>query len=401
MKIIDEKGRLFGKINVIDFMVILIFLFLVPAFYFGYKIIFEQSIDVLERGFVEIEINCRLIKLRPNLLKMISVGEKELDENGEVIGEIISLGQSEPYEYEFDIGEQRIIKEDAILKQVEARLKFRAEDINSKPYYKDKMIEIGSPLEFKINNFTLIAIPYEEAKEEEERIINLYVTLIDLDQKLLKDISVGDKETDENDNTIAEILSLNRVEGSSLKFDLGSGSVVKEEEGAKKQISARMRLKCQVEEGEEGTKIYFKEKEVEHNSMIKFKTDKYEITGLVTLNEKWLKLRVKALGVIPEVANFIRKGDVEKDVFGRTIGRIDSILSNESALVVEGMTEDGKFITLNHPFNRSIVVLLDALCIEKDGAYYYKDSLAKMGSEIAFGTTSYSILGRIVGLRIE
>ena len=38
MNIIDDKGRLFGKINIIDFMVLLFILCLMPMFYFGYKI---------------------------------------------------------------------------------------------------------------------------------------------------------------------------------------------------------------------------------------------------------------------------------------------------------------------------------------------------------------------------
>lgn len=38
MKIIDEKGRLFGKINLIDFLAVLFLLSLTPMFYFGYKI---------------------------------------------------------------------------------------------------------------------------------------------------------------------------------------------------------------------------------------------------------------------------------------------------------------------------------------------------------------------------
>lgn len=279
MRIIDEKGRIFGKINVIDFLVILFFLLLTPIFFFGYKILIKKpTVEATEREFIEIEINCRLIKLKPELLKMISVGEKELDENGEVIGEIISLGQSRPYKYEFYKGEKKIIKEDAILKQVEAKLKLRAEVIKSKPYYKDKTIEIGSLFEFK--------------------------------------------------------------------------------------------------------------------------TDKYEITGLVTLKEKWLRLRVKFSRVVPEVARFIRKGDVEKNVFERTIGRIDSILSNEPTLL-EAITDEGKFITLNHPFYRDIVASLDAQCVEKEGAYYYKDSLAKMGNEIVINTTLYSISGMIVGIETK
>lgn len=38
MKIIDEKGRWFGKLNFIDSLVILFILCLIPAFYFGYKL---------------------------------------------------------------------------------------------------------------------------------------------------------------------------------------------------------------------------------------------------------------------------------------------------------------------------------------------------------------------------
>lgn len=397
MRIIDEKGKIFGKINVIDFLVILFLLVLMPVFYFGYKILTKRpTVEAPEREFIEIEINCRLIKLKPELLTMISVGEKELDENGQVAGEIISLGQSKPYRYEFDIGEQKIIKKHPALKQIESKLKLRAEAKEGKLYYKDREIKVGSLLEFKTDNFTLTAIPYEEGKEE-ERIINLYVTLIDLDQELLKDISVGDKETDENDNTIAEILSLDKVEDSSLKFDLGRGSVVKEEEGTKKQISVRMKLKCQVKDG---SQLYFKGEKVEYNSPIEFKTDKYEITGLVTLKEKWLKLQVKFTKVVPEVAKVIQKGDIEKDVFERTIGKIGSILSNKPTLV-DTITDQGKYITLNHPFYRDIVVSIDAQCMEKEGAYYYKDSMAKMGNEIVFNATSYSITGMIVGLKIE
>jgi len=38
MKIIDGKGRLFGKINIIDFLVIVAILVLIPGFYIGQKL---------------------------------------------------------------------------------------------------------------------------------------------------------------------------------------------------------------------------------------------------------------------------------------------------------------------------------------------------------------------------
>ena len=37
-KIIDDQGRLFGKVNIIDLIVLIFFLSLTPMFYFGWKI---------------------------------------------------------------------------------------------------------------------------------------------------------------------------------------------------------------------------------------------------------------------------------------------------------------------------------------------------------------------------
>ena len=38
MRLIDDKGRLFGKLNIIDFLVLVFILCLMPMFYYGWKI---------------------------------------------------------------------------------------------------------------------------------------------------------------------------------------------------------------------------------------------------------------------------------------------------------------------------------------------------------------------------
>ncbi|MBM3251224.1 MAG: DUF4330 domain-containing protein [Candidatus Omnitrophica bacterium] len=43
MKIIDEQGKLFGKINVIDFLVIIFLIFLARIFYYGYKLYIAEK----------------------------------------------------------------------------------------------------------------------------------------------------------------------------------------------------------------------------------------------------------------------------------------------------------------------------------------------------------------------
>ena len=357
-------------------------------------------IPLKEKEFVETEMDYRFIKVKPELAKIISVDDKELNENGQVIGEIISLDQSEPYKYEFDIGEeQKIIKQDPVLRQIEARLKLKAEVKQGKPYYKDKEIRIDSPLEFKSNNYILTAIPFEK---EEERMIDLHVILKDLDEDTIKKISVGDKEVDESGETIAEILSLGKIENSSIEFDLGGGSLVIGRDSTKKQISTRMRLRCQVRGG---SQLYFKDKKVAQNTPLEFKTDKYEVIGLSAEDykpyhrEKWISLQVKFSRVVPEIAEVVKKGDIEKDAFGKKIARISSIISNEPALVTT-VYED-KFLTLRHPFDRDIVASLEVLCVEKEGAYHFKDNLAKMGNDIKFITDLYSISGLIIGISVK
>lgn len=412
MKIIDEKGRLFGKINIIDFFVIVFLLCLMPMFYFGYRILAKKPPIEMpeEKEFVELEIDCRFIKLEPEILKFISVGDKELDENGETIGEIIGLGEVKPYTYEFIIGEEKeIIKKASDLKQLPARLKLRVVVKENRIYYKGREIKIGSPLEFKTEKYTLtIILPKVEVAEKEEvakeKMIDLFIVLKDLNEDTLKLISVGDKEVDKDNKIIAEILSLGKIENNSLEFDLGKGNFVIGEDSSKKQISTKMRLNCQIKKENQ---LYFKGKRIERNSLIEFKTDKYKVIGMVaksfeitpSIEERWILLEVKFSGIVPEIADIIQKGAIERDTFGKIVARIVSVISNKPSQVLT--LKDNEFVILNHPFNRDILISLKVLCIEKDGVYYFKNYPVKMGNNIAFSTDLYSITGLIIGMEIQ
>ena len=411
MKLIDEKGKLFGKINIIDFLVVLFLLCILPLGYFGYKILTKEP-EVTRGEFIEIEGDYQFIKVRPELLSHISVGDKELGPDGEVIGEIVGLGQSEPYKYKFDIGGgQAIVKETADLRQLKVRLRLKAAVQGSSLYYNNRVIKVGSPLEFKTSSFILTAVPFiplekEKVKVKEERIIDLFVTLKDLDEDTLKKVSVGDKELNENGEVIAEILSLGKIEDSSLEFNLGGGNFVMGEDGRKRQISTKMRLKCQVQV-ENNNKLYFKDKEVEHSTLIEFETDNYKAKGLIAktfeiispLKEKWILLQVKFSNVVPEVAKVAQKGDIEKDSAEKTIVRLNSIISNKPApmLALQG----GQIVGLNHPSYKELTLSLDVRCTLKEGVYYFKNYPVKMGNNIIFTTDLYSILGVIIGIEMK
>lgn len=163
MKIIDGKGRLFGKMNIIDFLVIVFLLGLTPMFYFGYKIYNKKAPEVKvqeqqqkpEKEFIKIMLNCKFIRLKPGTSKMISLGDKEWDSNGNLIGEIVNLGEFSPYIYKFDVGpNHELIRKDPELQQIAVTLKINATVRGKNIYYKDKQISEGGPLEFSPGRYS-------------------------------------------------------------------------------------------------------------------------------------------------------------------------------------------------------------------------------------------------------
>ena len=51
-------------------------------------------------------------------------------------------------------------------------------------------------------------------------------------------------------------------------------------------------------------------------------------------NCKWLNLQVKFSGIIPEIANIVQVGDIEKDAFDKVEARIGTITSNKQSEVL-------------------------------------------------------------------
>src|SRR3989338_559207 len=153
MRIIDEKGRLFRRINIIDFAVVLFFVGLMPMLYLGHKIFNRKP---HEKEFVEIKITSKFVKLKPEILSTISVGDKEKDADGNVIGEIVSMGNFNPYEREIEIGSDRkLINKNPSLRQAEVTLGVNAEVRDKNIYYKDKQILENGMLIFSSDKYTV------------------------------------------------------------------------------------------------------------------------------------------------------------------------------------------------------------------------------------------------------
>ncbi len=180
MKIIDEKGILFGKINVIDFLVVIFFLALIPMFYFGYKIFnskpsspVAQNIEVQEKEFIGTELNFIFKKIPLQALNLISIGDKEIGKDKEIMGEILSLGEIKPYSYEITIGSAKKVIIDSALKDLPVILRIRAEIRQNNLYYKDKQIADNSSIDFVTDKYKLEAFYVPNLIESNNRVENV------------------------------------------------------------------------------------------------------------------------------------------------------------------------------------------------------------------------------------
>lgn len=169
MKILDAQGRLFSKINIIDFLAIMFLLSLTPMFYFGYKIFNKkppalpppqtQESAASPKTIIETEVDLTFTRLDSRTAKLISIGDKEVTTSGQIIGEIISLGKLKPLTYEIDLGSGlKTIKEDHALKQIPATLRIKAEVKDNSLYYKDKPVKVTSLIDFRCDKYSAQAV---------------------------------------------------------------------------------------------------------------------------------------------------------------------------------------------------------------------------------------------------
>lgn len=84
MKILDEKGRLFGKLNLIDLLVILAVLY--GLYFVGTKVVARYFVPIQTDKYI---VTLRAESVQPEIIDSIKVGDKLIDRSGSAIGIVI------------------------------------------------------------------------------------------------------------------------------------------------------------------------------------------------------------------------------------------------------------------------------------------------------------------------
>jgi len=254
MKIIDSKGRLFGKINLIDFIVVIGFILILVV---GLKLFLQKDTVKTEWKYVKVSAK----KMPMETILTLNKGETVL-RNGEIVLELLD------FYYDSNLG-------------VVLYLKVFTEKRNDKNYFNGKELLVGDAYTVESNTFlikgTLIGIA-DDSQDIIEKTIEKKITLLVLKEYdwMIDSISIGDKELSRDNKVIVEIIG-KKVEPSQMIITTDDGSVIIRDHPILKDIYLDLKIQA-IDENE---KLYYKDREIKIGNNLKITTEKVFFQGTI------------------------------------------------------------------------------------------------------------------------
>ena len=144
MKIIDNEGKLFGKINIVDLFIIVILLMVIA---FGITRVQQPQEDIQVSRAETIKIEFEYQDVRQETVDAIDIGDEVSDySNNQYIGEVVDKRVSSHYEY-LATSEGEVVKAEIPDKyNVRLTIKGQADMTNNKIMMANREIRIGKDL---------------------------------------------------------------------------------------------------------------------------------------------------------------------------------------------------------------------------------------------------------------
>lgn len=283
IRFIDDKGRIFGKINIIDFIIILFIISLLPMFYFGYDLIYkEKPIKTVKRN-TSVTIDGIIYDPDNQVLKNIRPGDIFIGQDGEKMAEIINVSTLQKTRRKIKIGnEYHNIEQNSLFLTLKMYGSVKNEDF----IFNNTSLSNKKQIPFRTSAYTANIHLKEKGKEEIcfNRTIQVKVLIKRTFPEIASIISAGDKEvTLCGDNTtpvgeIASIISKKQYKVIRLKklADVKKTMITEEYPDL---IDIELILNLKVLQKNDG--FYYKNSPIKIGQYIEFQTLKYKFDGFV------------------------------------------------------------------------------------------------------------------------
>ncbi len=266
MKIIDEKGRIFGKINVIDFLVILFLLLLIPMFCFLKKLLIVRN-PASDKRVVMIQV--KFSNVIPEIDRVLKVGD--IDRGMGRAGKLKAILNNRPADV--NSSDRAIV----------ALFDIPCEENQEMLFYNDAPVKIGASFAFTTDFYNMIGVIIGmgtgEISRKRDKVVEVEVKFSNVAPELAAALKIGDTSLkDIATGKLKAILSDKTTGVLALK----SPSLIQNEpiiftDPSNRDITALFDITCEENHGT----LFYNDVPVRIGSTFLFTTHLYNISGVV------------------------------------------------------------------------------------------------------------------------
>ena len=368
MKLIDEKGRVFGRINIFDLIILLAVISLVPFFYFGAKMLVPKQKAVLEvqeeMVASSLEIYCKFFGVDKGVAEQMSEGDKEIDENGKTEGEIVEIVYRRPHRLHLNIEQRDKAIKVNIPENVDILTKLNLEiqvDKKGNVYYKGQNVKISKDIVFNTEEYRVEGTVVPEPREHIQ--VEVLCLFENVNKNVVSIIEAGDTEINNEGEVIGkmtEVIQVSpkepdrwlffRIRGEERENDeeTNDGNNV---EMQAMDILAKMQLGVLMQGGE----FYYKKNKLGVGNSIEFQTDKYVLYGKIIPQlalggegpyqfQSRIELELYCLfrELPKDIFDLIKVGDKEVNSKGEVEAQLIEIFRGKERFPISKIFEDSK-----------------------------------------------------------
>ncbi|MFH0925768.1 MAG: DUF4330 domain-containing protein [bacterium] len=258
--LIDEKGRLFGKINFFDFMVTILLLTFIVGIAKS-KLFKKNQPDTqpeIIKKHIEQDYSVLFLRIEESDLPMIKAGG--IDNDGKI--SLIEVNKDSLFSY--------TIKKDTCY-QIIATAKIKGEVIENQFYYNDQKIGEYSIIEFKPDNDHRLEGLIILSKPS---YVTIKVRFRAQEKELIRYIKVGDSMFDSHNILLAQIQS---IEGQEpyMALSIDNNSVKEVIKGEYLDLSLNIKILGELRPNG----FYYGGNKIKIGSYLSFQFDQYDLTG--------------------------------------------------------------------------------------------------------------------------
>jgi hypothetical protein len=151
---IDEKGRIFGKLNIIDFIFVVLLLSVIPVIYYGNRLTAIKK--PAEKKYEKVITEIKFLKIMPELASVVMEGDIDKDPEGKTAGVLKKIISSKNSRFAaMGNNEQVVIMEDPTTRDIQASFELKCTNNNGELDFEGYPVKIGSNIVFTTDLYSM------------------------------------------------------------------------------------------------------------------------------------------------------------------------------------------------------------------------------------------------------